>query len=182
MTLKLCFCSEMGWGPYHSNEAWCRPDGVLLPPGRQPKEAAAPACPLSQLHQTPRPQTIFLLGVCPHIPHRTISAARCRKPSIRTVNSVLYLRTIIPGGADLSLSPWGFWGLSRLPSPTDLPPYSQLFHHLPKRCWLEKHGFREDLKFCMLVFATRKKEAALHCSLEFVPISTSFTSSFWFIF
>lgn len=187
------------WGPCH------------VPLGRHPKVGtvqgrdragsdacakahSAPGCPPSlpspNLGQTPRLQNhvhSFLLGVCPHTPHRTISAASGRKPKIRTLS--FYLGRGPEGTdrghcAESSLSPRGLCsnGLSRLRSAADLPPDPRLLPSAACRCGLNRPGFRGGLTPCTLGFATRKKEAALHCSSEFVPISTSFTSSFWFIF
>lgn len=81
---------------HHSNEAWCRPDGVLAmrPQEGSPRMQQVRGALGPQPLQTPKPQTTFLLGVCPHIPRQTIFVASGRKPKIMTVNSVLYFRMI----------------------------------------------------------------------------------------
>ena len=97
--------------------------------------------PLPQLGSDTRLQNhvhSFLLGVCPHTPHRTISAASGRKPKIRTLSFYLGRG---PGATDRghcvesSLSPRGLCsdGLSRLRSAADLPPDPRL---LPSVAWL----------------------------------------------
>ena len=86
---------EMGWEMYRSNGAWWRPDGSWPCPPRKAAQGCSSALGPQSL-QTPQLQTTFLLGVCPHTPHRTTSAACGRKPKIMTVNPLLYLRTI-PG-------------------------------------------------------------------------------------
>ena len=195
---KLSYGAQTLWGPCHAPLGRYPKVGTVRGRGRARWDAcaqahSAPGCPPSlpspNLGQTPRLQNhvhSFLLGVCPHTPHRTISAASGGKPKIGALS---YLGRG-PGGtawgrcAESSLSPWGLRsnGLSRLPSAADLPPDPRLLPSAACRCGLNRPGFRGGLTLCTLGFATRKKEAALHCSSEFVPISTSFTSSFWFIF
>lgn len=121
-------------------------------------------------------------------PHPTSNHLCSQWQEAQDQDSVLLSRTRTRGDrghcVESSLSPRGLCsnGLSRLRSAADLPPDPRLLPSVACRCGLNRPGFRGGLTLCTLGFATRKKEAALHCSSEFVPISTSFTSSFWFIF
>lgn len=86
----------------------------------------------------------------------------------------------------MSLSPWGLCsnGLTQsspvlqILRPGTIPSHS---YHLPTGVGWRDMASKKTWHFVCSDLPQERK-AALHCSSEFVPISTSFTSSFWFIF
>lgn len=185
-------------------EPWAEPVGPAMypkpgsPRAQEPRGRAAPRPThthrqaLSQsalVPQTARqPSCVAPGGLSPHTPGNHVCTSG-RIPRFRTVSSVHLLWTMAQGkrwahsgwNRPRHPGPWWHWPIPALQCCT--PP--ALLRAVSTSClkvWAGGAWLLRRPQLCKLGLAVRKQEAALHCSSKSVPISTSFTSSFWFVF